>query len=179
MPVRRVILWLALSIIILGNATSGRADISNAGAVFLQRVNSAKANGMGGCVVTTVSEESAYYNPASIGLLHLDRAVSFVAPHSTEWLPEVADDLRLKSWSLSVGASRRLLKKSAPEQDNISFGLAYSYASLNYGTFTRVAETGEVIDQFESYDAANCLAVGFGYQHKVRIGFGYAIKFIE
>jgi hypothetical protein len=134
---------------------------------------------MGGCVVTMVSEESAYYNPASIGLLHLDKTVSFVVPHSTKWLPEEAYDLRLNSWNVSVGASRRLLKKSTSGQDNISLGLAFTHTTLNYGTFVRTGETGNVIDQFESYDAANCLAVGFGYQHKLRIGFGYAIKFID
>jgi len=164
---------------ILGLGASEQLQAQATAANFLMIVNSARANGMGGCVVTMVSEESAHYNPASIGLLHLDRAVSFVAPHSTKWIPELADDMRLKSWSASVGVSRKLPEKSGPGQDQISLGLAYSYTRLNYESFERTSETGAIADQYEFYDAASCLAVGFGWQHKVRIGFGYAIKFID
>ena len=170
------VLLLGLSLCLV---TSGPLKAQGTGVNFLRIVNSPRANGMGGCVVTMVSEESAYYNPASIGLLHLDKAVSVVAPHSTKWVPEWADDLRLKSWSVSAGVSRKLLEKSGSGQDKISFGLAYSYATLNYGTFVRAGETGGIISRYESYDAASCLAVGFGWQHKVRIGIGYAIKFID
>ncbi len=151
----------------------------DAAVTFLGIVHSARANGMGSCVVTMVSEESAYYNPASAGLLHLDKTVAFVAPHSTKWLPETADDLRLKSWSASVCVSRKPFQKQDPKEANFSVGLAYSYATLNYGMFESINENGTAIGQFEAYDAVKCLTVGLGYRHKVRVGLGYAIKFIE
>ncbi|MCX6833541.1 MAG: hypothetical protein NTW07_00155 [candidate division Zixibacteria bacterium] len=175
----RNVFALALLGLILDLGVSETLMAQESAVSFLRITNSPRANGMGGCVVTMVSEESAYYNPASIGLLHLDRTVSFVAPHSTKWLPEWTDDMPLKSWSASVGVSRKLLEKSGPGQDNISLGLAYSYTRLNYESFERASETGASADQHESYDAVSCLAVGFGWQHKVRIGLGYAIKFID
>ena len=171
-----VLLLFGLSLVL---GTSEPLKAQETAVSFLRIVNSPRANGMGGCVVTMVSEESAYYNPASIGLLHLDKAVSFVVPHSTKWFPEMADDIRLKSWSVSVGASQRLFEKSATGQENISLGFAYSHTALNYGTFLRTSEHGDTLGLFESYDAVKCLAIGFGWQRKVRIGFGYAIKFID
>jgi hypothetical protein len=146
---------------------------------FLRDVNSARANGMGGCVVTTVGEESAYYNPASVGLLHLDKTVSFVAPHSTKWIPELTDDFRLESWSASVCMSRKPFKTPAPEPKTIALGLSYSHTRMSHGTFTRMDEIGNVIGRYENYDAAHCLAIGFGYRHKVHLGLGYAIKFVD
>jgi hypothetical protein len=126
-----------------------------------------------------VNEESAYYNPASIGLLHLDKTVSFVVPHSTKWHPELADDLRFKTWGASVGGSYRLIARSAPERFNISLGTAYNYARMHYGTFLRTNEHGDTLGLFESYDAVRCYAAAIGIDYYLHVGIGYAVKKIE
>jgi hypothetical protein len=177
MRTSRITAWATVAAVWFGGSEAAHAD--NTAVWLLKDINSARANGMGNCVVTMVSEESAYYNPASLGLWHLDKTFSFVAPHSTKWIPELADDFRLKSWSVSAGASKKLLRRSSPGETNLSFGLAYSVTRLSYGEFALTGETGIVLERYYPYDAAHCLAVGFGYERKVRIGIGYAIKFVD
>ena len=166
-------------VFVTGLLTSPQAGAQVTALDFLRLVNSARANGMGGCVVTLVSEESAYYNPGSVGLFHLDKVVSFVGPHRTKWFPELADDLRLTSWSASVGGSSRMFRKPGQGRDNLSVGVAFSRTRMSYGTYTQLDEIGNIVGEYEPFDAANCLAIGFGWERTVRIGLGYAIKLLH
>jgi len=179
MLARKCVLWLTLSIIIVGYAASGRADISNAAVLFLRIVNSPQANGMGTCVVNLVNEESAYYNPGTLGLFHLDKVVAVTFPNSTKWFPDLADDIRFKTWHAGGGVSDRLVTGRTGGRFNASLGLAYSYVRFDYGEFTRVDPYGQVLSTYETYDAAKCYTVALGVEYYLRLGVGCTLKKIE
>jgi hypothetical protein len=165
---------------VFGAPSLSHADISNYAVSFLRTVNSAQANGSGGCVVNLVNEESAQYNPAALGLLHLDRVASAAIPVSTNWFPVIGDDdLRLKSWNAGAGASYRLLTGNSGGRMNFAVGLAYTYTKLEWGTFVRTDEFGNPLGTFEPYDAAKGYAIGAAFDYYVRVGFGIAFKSIE
>jgi len=177
---RQYILWLGLSIITAGHAAPGRADISYSGGVqFLRIANSPEANGMGTCVVNQVNEESAYYNPGSLGLFHLDKVIAVTFPSNTKWVPDLADGARFKTWHASGGVSDRLITGRSEGRFNASRGLAYSYVRFDYGEFIWSDPWGETLSTYEAYDVAKCYTVGLGLEYYLRLGIGYTLKKIE
>jgi len=177
---RQYVLWLGFSIIAAGYAAPGRADISYRGGVqFLRIVNSPEANGMGTCGVNQVNEESAYYNPGALGLFHLHKVVAMTLPNNTKWVPDLADDIRLKTWHASGGMTDRLMTGRPEGRFNASLGLAYSYARLDYGEFLEVDPYGQVVSTYEAYEASRCYTVALGVEYYLRLGVGYTFKKIE
>lgn len=168
---------LALMLVVSMGA-SVSAEISNAAVLFLKLENSARAAAMGRVSTVMVDAQSALYNPGAMGLFHLDKAFSVTVPGSNGWLPELSDDISLKSGGVSLGGSPSYFGKEVSPDFNFSLGIAYSELRLDYGTLTRTGNTVDAIGKFEPYDKAECysfaagveigrvLYAGIGYTHK-------------
>jgi hypothetical protein len=170
---------LAWSAIGGANSASCQAKVGTA-VTFLELVNSPRANGMGLCAVDLVDEHSAFGNPGALGLFHLDKVFAVSFPTNTEWLPDIADDLSLKSWGMSAGVSYRLLSGKPDSRFNAAIGAAYSFMKMSYGTFERTAEQhGQVLETLEAHDEAKLYSIAGSIEYFVRLGFGYTHKRIR
>jgi hypothetical protein len=135
---------------------------------------------MGGCAINLVDEESGPYNPGTVGLLHFDKLVAVSFPHSTSWLPEIADDISLNTWNGSVGTSYRYLTgEDDSGRFDVSLGLAYSYARMSWGEFVWTDPLGNFVGSEESYDLIKSYTASFAVDYYVRLGLGYTTKKIE
>jgi len=161
-------------------AHSEESDISNAAVLFLLVTNSPRANAMGGCIVNLVDEQAALHNPGALGLFHLNKTIGVSFPNNTKWLPELADDLRLKTWGISVGVSERQVRPSHKRRLNWSIALAYSRTKMDYGRFAITEPNSpEVLGYFDSWDKADYYSIGIGIEYFLRLGVGYTHKKIE
>jgi hypothetical protein len=151
---------------------------SDPAALFLNVSNSPRTVGIGNAGINLVTPESPLCNPAGIGLFHLDHVVSFNVPSSTKWLPNIADDVRLKSWGVSAGASYRMFQPNDSLPVNVALGLAYSRLLMDFGTFVRVNENGQVIGASSPYDKIDCFSGGVAVEilRVARLGVGYSVK---
>ena len=150
----------------------GQEKEATAGPSFLDLVNSARANGMGGCTIDLVSEESALYNPAGVGLFHLSRTIAIAWPQSTKWLPTLTDDLRLKSYTLSAGMSSQRLHWVKDPLLNVSLAFAFSRLELDY----RSPAIPYVSRERTQCDRADCYTIALGADYLIRVGIGYTYK---
>ena len=121
---------VACSLILMSSSIPGKtapteSSITSAGVSFLTIVDSPRGNGMGGCVVNLVDEQSALYNPGALGLFHLDRTLAISVPYKNKWLPDLADDMYIRTQGLSGGLSYDLLQPDNSSVLNLSLGLAY------------------------------------------------------
>ncbi|MBI5266043.1 MAG: hypothetical protein HY851_02310 [candidate division Zixibacteria bacterium] len=138
-------------------------------------VQSARANAMGGCVITNVDEEAALYNPGAMGVFHLNRAMSLTIPIRTTLMPEFSDDTRVSALSASGRIPARWLgqRKTAPSKFSLSAGfsqlkLQWSYYSRWYG-----------ITMSGYYERASNFTIAAGYQNGARIGLGLTYKHLK
>ena len=165
-------------LLVMAMSTGASAAITDAAVLFLRLENSARAAAMGRVSTVMVDGQSALYNPGAMGLFHLDKAFSVTVPGSNDWLPELSDDISLKSGGVSLGGSPSYFGREVSPDFNFSLAAAYSELRLDYGTFTRTGNTAEAIGEFEPYDKAECysfagavemgrlLYAGIGYTHK-------------
>jgi hypothetical protein len=140
-------------------------DDQEAGVLFLRIVNSARANGMGGCVLNLVDEQSAMYNPGALGMFHLDKIFGLTFPSSTDWLPDLSTDMKIKSFSVSGGFSTKLI--TAPDAKyGLALGIAYSKLEFDQGD----------LGYYNPKDKADFYTVALGAEYLVRIGVGFTSK---
>ncbi len=158
-------------------ADMDRTDVSNAAVLFLVVSNSPRVNGMGGCGIALIDEQSSLYNPAAVGVFHLDKVFSISSPSSTDWLPTLDLDMRYKTFNVSVGGSTRLLKPD--QKTHLSFGLAYSRIKLDYGRLVFTDAEGNEIGYGYPEEEAHCFTLGFGIEHIARLGLGLTMKKID
>ncbi len=125
-------------------------------------INSAKANGMGGCVTTIVDEQSALYNPGALAVFHLDKFVSVTIPSASELL-EGHPGNRIGSWSLGAGVSTIALFPGHRHLPHMSIAAAYSQSTLRLDQYSRNHSLGFAIDYFVR------LGVGYSYK-KLKVG---------
>jgi len=179
---------LVIAILCILSALSGvsladteKTAVSKAGVLFLRLVNSPRANAMGECVVNLVDEQTLLYNPATLGLFHLDKTFSLSFPNKTKWLPMLGLDLSFKAWGLSGGGSYKLLHPNEKSRFNLSLGLSYFQTKLDYGTIVRMDELGQLQSPFHSYEASDNFSIGLGFdfRHLFRVGVGYTYKKIN
>jgi len=151
------------------------AGLSEAAVSFLVITNSARANGMGGCSINLVDGMSALYNPGAIGLYHTEKVFSASLPDNTQWLPNLADDLRLKTYSLSAGVPGSLLlgKSTKPRA---ALAVAYSRHRLNLGAQTITGEFGNILGTFETWEKADYYTLAVGLRYYARLGVGITYK---
>ncbi len=134
---------------------------------------------MGGCVANNVNEQSALYSPGAFGIFHLDKNFSISFPINTKWLPELADNIRLKTFGISGGYSFSISNNKPNSNPRIGIGIAYSTFKLDYGTVIRTNAQGNVIGTAHPYDKSTNLTIGVGFESLVRIGIGITYKRIE
>lgn len=173
--------WLALGLglfHLLPVVQTAHAGLSEAAVLFLVISNSPRANAMGISPITFVDPQSVPYNPGAMAILHLDRVAAVTFPSTEQWLPTLADDLYLKSYNFSAGASWRLLTGKGG-RFNASLGLGYSRHELSLGTQTRVDEFGNILGEFETYEAADLYTGSVAIQYYAKIGVGYTHKKIS
>ncbi len=173
-PPRCITIILILALIPL----LAKSGLSQSAATFLTLSDSPRGVALGGCSANSVSPESPLYNPAALGLFHLDHFVGLSLPNKTAWYPTavVANDAWLQSWGASIGGPLRQPPDSP--RVNLALGLAYGQLRMNYGTFVATDSIGILVNPGESYDQADCLAAGLGIQllRALRMGFGYSHK---
>jgi hypothetical protein len=177
-----IMVCLALSLMcLLGVSAFGANDEVNdiePGVLFLQIVNSARANGMGGCAVNLVNEQSALYNPGALGLFHLNKVFSASFPSKTAWLPPLDLDVSVKTFGYSCGVSSKLLL--APDADyNIAVGFAYSQLKIDLGTFTYTDEMGNYLGTYNPMEKSDLFTIAFAADYRIRIGLGVTFKKIK
>ena len=179
---RRIGFVLVLCVLVVAGVSQQGMCQSESAVLFLKITSSPRANAMGGCVVNMVDAHSARYNPGALGLFHMDKSFSMTYPSKTKWLPEVDDNLRFKTWGLSAGVSRLLIK---PEATGLNFGIgvAYSKTTMDYGMAYIIDHTGtDTLGTFHSWDDAEMYSAGLGWdivKHFLRVGVGYTHKRIE
>lgn len=157
---------------------AAQRKVGEAGALFLLIHNSARINGMGGCAINVVDEQSPLYNPGALGLFHLNKVFSVSFPNTTDWLPHYAIDLKVKTFAISGGASTRLLG-SGIGRHNIGIGLAYSSSRFDYGEIVQTDQYGNVIGSQYPIDKADYYSAGVGIDYYARLGIGVTKKKIE
>jgi len=151
-------------------------------AAFLRFINSARANGAGGCVANLVDEQSGIYNPGAMGLFHLDHYFAASLPNNTKYYAFSDNSLRLNTWGASGGTSFGLMKPNAKREYNLGIGLAYYKMKLDYGILFITDYDNPVLEQrMHSWDEADHFVVGLGFEYKktLRVGIGYTHKEIS
>ena len=164
-------------LLLLITAPVALSDISETAHLYLNIVNSPRATGMGGTTVNLVDEQSAFYNPGAFGLFCFDKIVSISLPSNTTWLPELADDIRLKTWS--IGGSYTPNRNSKVDKNKLQYSVGVTYArkTIDYGTIYYTSEdTPYILGSFESYDKARFLTLSIGIDYYIRVGIGYTNK---
>lgn len=173
----RMVLCLFLFAVNATFATAQR-KVGEAGALFLLITNSARVNGMGGCALNVVDEQSPLYNPGALGLFHLDKLFSVSFPNTTDWLPQLDSDMKLKTFTISGGASSRHFGAEWGGPD-IALGFAYSSLKMDYGNIIAVDEFGNYLNTVNPIDEADYYSAGIGFDYYARLGIGVTTKKIK
>lgn len=156
------------------NQNSGNSDGEikvTFGYPLYMMTNSPRANATGGCTINWVDEQSGMHNPGALGLVYLDRVFSVALPASTEWFPNYDIGMELKSYSVGLGASRRLLW-GGEKRPNIAFGLSYSNMTMEYGTFVATDYNGDMAGSFKETFITRFYSAGVGIDYICRLGLG-------
>lgn len=155
-----------------------QAEIDLTSLSFLNIQNSARSAALGNAGLTLLDPTAQQYNPGAMGIFHLEKILSFAGPHSTDWLPSLANDMEMNTWSGGVGLSRSTL--SPGKEPDFDFGIAmgYSLQRFSFGMMNATNPLGEPIGTFESYNRSRnyTFAVGVVYRRAVYVGFGYTHK---
>ncbi len=157
---------------------AAQKKVGEAAALFLFITNSARVNGMGGCALNVVNEQSPLYNPGALGLFHLDKVFSVSFPNSTDWLPQIDSDLKLKSFEISGGVSARRITSADTDYD-IGIGLAYSSLKMDYGVINIADVSGNTVGTTHDIDKADYYSAGIGIEYFARLGVGVTKKKIH
>lgn len=176
-----VLLFLIVIVMVLPRSAAAEPDttspIPRAGVLFLLVSNSPRINGMGGCGIALMDEQSALYNPAALGVFHLDKVFAVSSPSTTDWMPLLKLDMRYKTFNISIGGSTKLLY---PESErHLSLGLAYGIKRIDYGADYATDESGIIIDTIFPEEKVEYLSLGVGLEHVVRLGAGFTVKKIH
>jgi len=174
-----IILCALFVLSMFGWVHSKESQVSVSGVLFLTIVNFPRANAMGDCVINLVDEEAALYNPGILGLFHLNKILGVSFPNNTKWLPELAEDVQVNSYSVSGGLSSKLLWKNWKSKLTFSLALAYSNLKIDYGTIACTNESSNVVSYFNPVEKADNYTIGAGVEYYVRLGIGYTYKKIN
>ncbi|MCC6962901.1 MAG: hypothetical protein IT585_06585 [candidate division Zixibacteria bacterium] len=162
------------------STAAGAGDATDAGVLFLGIVNSARAVGMGAATVNLVDEESGLYNPAALGLFHLQRNAGFSAPIATNWLPNViGGGLNLTTFAVSGGYAVEFGDPDGPNQPRVALALGYSRLKLDYLEGPRGVPGSTGVGEEDFYDKADLFTVAGALEYYARIGLGFTHKRIR
>ncbi len=164
------------SIFILLFTTNICSQSNNQPLIFAKITNSPRAVGMGGVTANLVDAQSALYNPGAYGIFSLDNNFSISLPSSTKWLEQLADDLRLQTWSVGSGYSHIKSHQEDETQFKYAIGIAYSKKVFDYGTILLTDINGNPIQPFNPKDQINSFTLSVGLEYYLKIGIGYTHK---
>ena len=171
---KNIIFILLISFILCATSFSNETDISYGAVPFLTSINSPRAIGIGGASSLLVDEQSPEFNPAALGIFHLDHYGAFSIPSGTNTLEVLDDEIQLKTWNFSLG-------KIFYQKDNrkISIGISYLYKKFEYGSIVRTDPTGTILGSVEPYDDAKQFSIGVGFDYSLKAGLGFSYKKIN
>jgi len=133
---------------------------------------SLSAMGATGTALPTEDPFGFLWNPAQLGYTSQTNNFSFIFyPSKLEWIPTFNLDLELKAIALNVGYNFKDLIGFP-----LSFGFGYSNPEMNFGTFVRTDENGNILGEFEAKDYYNAYSFGLGVDYFVQLSVGYTIK---
>jgi len=144
---------------------------------FLSIINSPSAVGLGKCTINNVDKESALYNPACLGLLHLNSIFTISFPNSTEFDPRW--DSRWKTFCASAGITSNALWPQKVKTFNYSLAIAYSRLIYDYGEATwHHPQTYDLIHN-NLINKSDNYSISIAYEYFIRLGLGYTYKKIS
>jgi len=151
----------------------------SAGVLFLLIQPAPRANGMANASVASTESGALgiVFNPAHLGRIAVERYLTFeLYPSKTNWLPQLAPDLKYDAKTILVGYNFKHLNKRIP----VSFGVAYSRVFIDLG---KQIITGELdpmpLGVFHSTERANVWSIGVGVDYLVKASLGLSFKDIE
>lgn len=147
---------------------------------FLRIVNSARAVGMGGAVVTQVDGESGLYNPGALGVFQLDSRGAVNLPIATTWLPKLPSKREVSTFAASAGQAFVVADESAGVAPRVAVALGYSCLKLDYPDTPRgYPGTALAALRTDLEDKADLITVAVAFDYFARIGIGYTHKRIR
>ncbi len=164
------------SILILLFVLNISSQINSQALLFERIVNSPRAVGMGGVTANLVDAQSAIYNPGAYGLFSFDQSVSFSLPNKTSWLPEITDQLELKTWSFGIGHSNLKGHKRNNNKTYFAIGLSSSKKILDYGELFRTYPYSNSPESSHLNEEVNYYTLAVGIDFNIRVGFGFTHK---
>ncbi|HEY6626019.1 MAG TPA: hypothetical protein VIZ21_03615, partial [Ignavibacteriaceae bacterium] len=133
---------------------------------------SLSAMGATGTALPTEDPFGFLWNPAQLGYTSQTNNLSFIFyPSKLEWIPTFNLDLGLKAIAINAGYNFKDLIGFP-----LSFGFGYSNPEMNFGTFVRTDENGNILGEFEAKDYYNAYSFGLGIDYFVQLSIGYTIK---
>ena len=146
---------------------------------FLKEVATPRAMSLGKCAVAIPDEESGAYNPATLGVVHLDKTLSISIPVLYRYMPDYSDEYRLKTFGLSAGISYGILKPERKNKFDFCLAFGYSKTNIDLGSRRRFNEFGEWISTFDIYESADIYSTSIGVKYYLKAGIGFSHKVIK
>ncbi|MCP4582042.1 MAG: hypothetical protein GY839_10515 [candidate division Zixibacteria bacterium] len=144
--------------------------------VFVSLINSPAAIGIGKCTITLKDEEAVLYNPACLGLLHLNSIFAITLPSSNNYYPP--GNYKLKTFSISSGIQSKRIWPQHFRKHNFCLALAYSKLVYDYGDITGHVPGYGLINYHPSHRYSN-YSISAAYENSIRIGLGYTHRIIR
>ncbi|MFH2055532.1 MAG: hypothetical protein ABIJ61_06210 [bacterium] len=144
---------------------------------FLSKPATPHVVALGGCGITMVDAESSLYNPAALGMRHLDRKCSVSFPfHNTPILPRT-NEAYTSTQEVSAGLSLRQLGLVSEKSPNLSLAFGYSRYKTDWGRLTgsNIGFGGE-FDALSVVETVDIYSVAVAIDYRVRLALGYSAK---
>ncbi len=133
-------------------------------------LSSPRAMAMGGCAANLPFYQSCLQNPATLGVYHLNRAFSASLSRSGDRYPYPFDDFKLKSATVSVGAS---LSPQTNDRLKASVAVAYAKPTVEVEYYTTIYEHYLDPNRKSTWTYSDeTIAVGGCVEYIVRLGLG-------
>jgi len=120
--------------------------------------------------ISSTDPMASIFNPAYLGFFSKNQNFGF-SYSKVNWLPQLANDLYHKCFSLNFGYSN----KNTP----ITLGIGYHHVYLDLGKLILTNETGAIIGDAESNEKADVLSVSALFDYYFLASFGFSYKFIR
>jgi len=131
---------------------------------------SLSAMGATGTALPTEDPFGFLWNPAQLGFTSFNNNLSFIFyPSKIDWLGW--EMMELKGLSLNAGYNFKELIGFP-----VSLGFGYSNPEIDFGTFVRTDENGNIIGTFEAKDYYTAYSFGLGIDIGVQLSIGSTIK---
>ena len=144
---------------------------------FLNEPATPEVVALGGCSTTRTDAEAGLYNPAALGVFHLENkcAVSFPL-HGTPVLP-LTDEAYTASQSVSAGLSLSQLGLAPEHGPNLSFAFGYARSEKHWGELPgSISGYGDDFIVEQVAESVESYSISVAIDYKVRLACGYSSK---